>query len=303
MAQRNTYCNTWWGKQWLNALTHIDYSNRLPRGRSYANRGFVKEINIEGNKITAKVAGSRPRPYTVDFKIPTFSPNERAAIIETVTANPLHLSKLLNRQLPIELKELLLRKDIHLFPNSWKDLQGGCSCPDWAVPCKHMASVLYLVANEIDKNPFLVFQLHDFDLFKGLEAIGYAEQVKVEIEILSTESLWRDYNFAESKNKWSSEVYNQLDFSNLPDCREDLLQLLSEEAVFHPRGKFKPLIDKCYKSVSKKVTKIQPVAHAADFESYLFQVEEIELFLDTELDFLSCIFRNSKGKSLSLIHI
>ena len=151
MAQRKTYGNTWWGKQWLNALNNIDYSNRLPRGRSYANRGFVKEIEIDGNRILAKVAGSRPRPYSVDFKIPTFSPNERAAIIETVTANPLHLSKLLNRQLPIELKDLLSRKDIHLFPNSWKDLQGGCSCPDWAVPCKHMAAVLYLVANEIDK--------------------------------------------------------------------------------------------------------------------------------------------------------
>ena len=64
---RKTYGNTWWGKQWLNALSYIDYSNRLPRGRSYANRGMVKEIAIEGNKITAKVAGSRPRPYSVDI--------------------------------------------------------------------------------------------------------------------------------------------------------------------------------------------------------------------------------------------
>ena len=298
MAQRKTYGNTWWGKQWLNALAHIDYSNRLPRGRSYANRGFVKEINIEGNKITAKVAGSRPRPYNVDFKIPRFSPNEKAAIIETVTANPLHLSKLLNRQLPTELKDLLSRKDIQLFPNSWKDLEGGCSCPDWAVPCKHMAAVLYLVANEIDKNPFLVFQLHDFDLFEGLKAIGYAEQGQVEIEIKSIENLWSAYNFHESEYKWSSEIYNQLDFSKLPDCREDLLQLLSDEIVFHPRGDFKKLIDTCYKKVAKNVSKLKPVDHAADMESYLFQVEEIEVFLDTELDFLTCIFRNGKGKSI-----
>ena len=32
-----------------------------------------------------------------------------------------------------------------------------CSCPDWAVSCKHIAAVIYLVSREIDGNPFLVF--------------------------------------------------------------------------------------------------------------------------------------------------
>ena len=162
---RKTYGNTWWGQQWLKALGNIDYSNRLPRGRTYANKGLARDINIKKNSITAKVQGTRPTPYKVNFTIPTFSANDKAGIMELITANPLHLSKLLNRNLPIDLKTLCDRKDIALFPNSWNDIEGSCSCPDWAVPCKHMASVLYLVANEIDKNPFLVFQLHDFDLF------------------------------------------------------------------------------------------------------------------------------------------
>lgn len=298
MAQRKTYGNTWWGKQWLNALNNIDYSNRLPRGKSYANRGFVKEIQIEGHRIFATVAGSRPRPYKVDFSIPTFSPNEKAAIIETVTANPLHLSRLLNRQLPIELKELLLRKNILLFPNSWRDMRGGCSCPDSAVPCKHMAAVLYLIANEIDKNPFLVFQLHDFDLFEGLKGIGYAEQGQTEIQIPSVEGLWEEYKFGESSYKWSSETYAELDFSKMPNSREDLLKLLSEEVVFHPRGNFKALLETAYKNIPKKVAKLKPVEYAEDLESYLFQVEEIEVFLDVELDFLTCVFRSEKGKSI-----
>ena len=33
------YGITWWGRQWLNSLTRIDFSNRLPRGRSYAGKG------------------------------------------------------------------------------------------------------------------------------------------------------------------------------------------------------------------------------------------------------------------------
>lgn len=74
---RKTYGNTWWGKQWLNALNNIDYSNRLPRGRTYANKGRAHDIEINGNQITAKVSGSRPRPYRVDFKIPLFSASTR----------------------------------------------------------------------------------------------------------------------------------------------------------------------------------------------------------------------------------
>ncbi|MCB0580997.1 MAG: hypothetical protein KDD10_17015 [Phaeodactylibacter sp.] len=36
---RKSYGTTWWGRQWLNALKDIDFSNRLPRGRTYANKG------------------------------------------------------------------------------------------------------------------------------------------------------------------------------------------------------------------------------------------------------------------------
>ena len=57
-----------------------------------------------------------------------------------------------------------------------------------------MASVLYLVANEIDKNPFLVFELHGFDLFKGLEGIGYATSGQKEVSILAVNDLWKKHH-------------------------------------------------------------------------------------------------------------
>ena len=109
---RKTYGNTWWGQQWLNALANIDYSNRLPRGRTYANKGLARDIVINGNKITANVQGSRPRPYKVVYTVPAFSAKEQKGIIDLVTENPLHLSRLLNRVLPPELKMLCDQKNI-----------------------------------------------------------------------------------------------------------------------------------------------------------------------------------------------
>ena len=203
---RKTYGNTWWGKQWLNALTHIDNSNRLPRGRTYANKGLARNIEIHGPQVSAEVQGTQRRPYKVDISIPTFSANEKANIIHLVTDNPIYLSKLLNRELPNDLNEACSQQGIELFPRSWRDLNGTCSCPDYAVPCKHLASVLYLIANEIDKNPFLVFQLHDFDLFKGLEGVGYTASGQQDIAILSAADLRTKTNFSETPFEWATET-------------------------------------------------------------------------------------------------
>jgi len=41
-----------------------------------------------------------------------------------------------------------------LFPRSPADLDMHCSCPDWEVPCKHLAAVCYVLAEEFDRDPF-----------------------------------------------------------------------------------------------------------------------------------------------------
>ena len=38
----NEYGTTWWGRRWLNALSGIDYENRIPRGKDYADAGKVR---------------------------------------------------------------------------------------------------------------------------------------------------------------------------------------------------------------------------------------------------------------------
>jgi uncharacterized Zn finger protein len=67
-----SFSKTWWGNQWLNALEKVDYTNRLPRGRTYARNGAVLEIIFNGNIIEAKVAGSSSKPYDIKIIIPPF---------------------------------------------------------------------------------------------------------------------------------------------------------------------------------------------------------------------------------------
>ncbi len=295
---RKSYGNTWWGKQWLNALADIDYSNRLPRGRTYANKGLVKAIDIKGSKITANVQGSRRSPYQVDFIIPTFTSNEKAAIIEIVTSNPLYLSQLLNRSLPIALHDVCQRIGIDIFPNTWEDLEGRCSCPDWAVPCKHMAAVLYLIANEIDQNPFLVFQLHDFNLFQGLEDIGYATEAQKEIPTLTLTALQQDFSKEKSSIEWDDDVYDQLDFSQIPNCQEDLMAILTDKPVFYPVGDFKAILNRGYTSVTKATRAKNKATEIFHDHASLDPIEAVEVLLDANLDFLTAQFRDATGNSI-----
>jgi len=295
---RKKYGTTWWGKQWLNALGEIDYSNRLPRGRSYANKGAARDIEMKGNRISAKVRGSRPRPYKVDISIPTFSASQKAKIIEIVTSNPLYLSQLLNREIPSELNEACRKAGINIFPRSWNEIDGNCSCPDWAVPCKHLASVLYLVTNEIDKNPFIVFELHGFDLFKGLEGVGYSLSGQKDVRILGIDELWEKTNIQEVDFELDEAALAQLDFTKIPELKDNLLILLNEQPVFSPSKNFKQLLEKSYKGITRAMKKSLKVEIKEGQNLILDAADEIELILDSELDFLHCTIRDVRGKLL-----
>ncbi len=295
---RKSYGNTYWGKEWLNSLTQIDYSNRLPRGRTYANKGAAGDIQIDGNRITAKVQGSRRRPYNISVSVNKFTPTEKAKIVQLVTENPIHLSKLLNRELPSQLDKACQRVGINIFPKSWKDMNGQCSCPDWAVPCKHLASVLYLIANEIDKNPFLVFELHGFDLFKGLEGVGYTIGEQKDIAVLRVSELQTTYKFDDTTFEWQNDIFQNLDFSTLPNCQEQLLTLLGNKPVFYPSGDFKSVLEKGYKSVAKYLIKVAKKKEIEKLTAEMDAVDEIEIILDAGQDFLQANFRDSRGKTI-----
>ena len=158
------YGRSWWGAQWLQSLAEIDHDNRLPRGRTYANRGAVRDLVVQENRIRAHVQGSRARPYDIDIEVPPITAADATRLTQRLAADPGLIARLLNHDLdPAVLKETAAL-GIQVFPSRWSDLKMHCSCPDWAVPCKHLAAVIYLLSQEIDGDPFLVFRLRCVEL-------------------------------------------------------------------------------------------------------------------------------------------
>jgi uncharacterized Zn finger protein/superfamily II DNA or RNA helicase len=248
------YGNTWWGQQWLEALSHIDNSNRLPRGKTYANTGRVKDVVLEKQAIRAKVQGSDPKPYKVQISLLPFSDLQKRDILDTISANPFFLSKLLNRELPAALLDELKKVQVLLFPARWGEVKGQCSCPDHAVPCKHLAAVIYLTANEIDKNPFIIFSLKGLDLLPALQAAGHTEVASTQLPVRSVDDLFGPENPQAwpAEYRFSDQLAQQIDFARLPAAKERLLRLLDERPLFCPEQNFKERLAAAYQKIVRE---------------------------------------------------
>lgn len=294
---RITYGKTWWGKQWLNALNNIDYSNRLPRGKTYANKGAVKDFEIGRNSlIKAKVQGSEWLPYQQEIQAEQFNKKETELFLNALTKQPQLLSQLLNRQLPKELIELGLKEGIHLLPRTWDDLKMACSCPDFAVPCKHLAAVVYLIANEIDQNPFIIFQLRGIDIIAELQKRGVSLHNQQQ-EIVPTLDQFIQKN--NTTQDFDINLYNQLDYSTIENRLHQYLQLLDAHQSFFNKD-LKPILEKNYKKAAKTYQKLEIAQHQYyDYHQRIKAADELAIIVDED-NLLINIFTINDNKNTPL---
>jgi uncharacterized Zn finger protein len=157
-TQRGQFGEHWWARRWTQVLESFGWDNRLQRGRSYARRGQVLKIDVHPGQVTARVQGSRRTPYTVRIQIRPLSDGDWERVINELAQQALFAAQLLAGEMPPEIEEVFQAAGVSLFPTS-NEIVMDCSCPDFAVPCKHIAAVYYLLAEEFDRAPFLLFTL------------------------------------------------------------------------------------------------------------------------------------------------
>jgi len=140
-------------------LQRIMDSGRLSRGRSYARRGQVMDIQVQDGEITAKVQGSRRTPYEVYIRVKPLKDADWDRVLDVLVGQAIFTAQLLAGEMPTDIEEAFAAANISLFPASVKELETTCSCPDWANPCKHIAAVYFLLGEAFDDDPFMLFRL------------------------------------------------------------------------------------------------------------------------------------------------
>lgn len=173
-SKQGSFGKNWWAKRWIAVLDGFQLGARLTRGRSYARRGQVLDIQVATGLITAKVQGSRPRPYAVEIKVKTLSNTDGAKLGKALGKQALFAAKLLAGEMPQDIEQAFTGSGLSLFPHRLDDLKTQCSCPDWSNPCKHVAAVYYLMGEEFDRDPFLIFKLRGVDRDRLTALLGGA---------------------------------------------------------------------------------------------------------------------------------
>lgn len=150
---------TFWGKAWCRNLEHYsDFASRLPRGRSYVRSGAVLDLAIAPRKLSALVQGSEL--YEVSIDIAALGDGAWKKIIADCSGSIDSLVELLQGTMSSRVMEVVTRPGTGLFPTP-QDIAMRCTCPDWAVMCKHVAATLYGVGARLDQSPDLLFTLRN----------------------------------------------------------------------------------------------------------------------------------------------
>jgi len=153
-SARGAIGRSWWSRRFLEVLESFALGTRLTRGRSYARAGQVLRLDIAPGRVTAEVQGSRPRPYEVSIALAAFPPALWSQVEAELAGQAFFSARLLAGDLPDELEELFAAVGAPLFPGTVDELTQRCNCPDFAVPCKHLAVTFYLLAEAFDADPF-----------------------------------------------------------------------------------------------------------------------------------------------------
>lgn len=155
-SRRGTFADNWWSSRWISCVENSRIGARLDRGKNYARRGQVAEVNVSPGQISAVVQGSRVQPYQVTIQMQVLSDQQRQVIGEALSSSAQYSAQLLAGHLPQDIEEVFEACGLSLFPPT---IQTRCSCPDWSNPCKHIVAVFYIIGEELDRDPLLWLQL------------------------------------------------------------------------------------------------------------------------------------------------
>jgi uncharacterized Zn finger protein len=148
---------TFWGKAWCDNLERYrDFAHRLERGRSYVRSGSVIDLKIAAGKLAATVSGSEL--YEITIEIDKVKPDAWRAIQRDCAGGIGSRLDLLGGRLSEAVMARLCVDRIGLFPPP-SSIRFTCSCPDYAIMCKHVAAVMYGVGARLDHAPELLFTL------------------------------------------------------------------------------------------------------------------------------------------------
>lgn len=171
-SRRGPIAQTWWSERFIEVLESLGVGARLQRGRTYARKGQVIDLTVGPGTVTARVQGTRAQPYRVRIGVAPFDKTMWATVTQALAGDAWYIAKLLAGEMPEDIETVFTSVGLSLFPSTAAELSMDCTCPDWSVPCKHLAAVFYLLAESFDDDPFGILAWRGRDRADLLETLA-----------------------------------------------------------------------------------------------------------------------------------
>ena len=169
--RRGAFVESWWAERWIRSLEELMDRGRLGRGRRYARAGQVLSLDEASGVVIAQVQGSRRTPYRVTIGLKPLSDAAWERVYAALARRADLAAALLAGEMPPGIDEVFTKAKTSLFPTAPSHLRLACSCPDWVTVCKHVAATCYLLGEQFDEDPFLLFRLRGRDQDAILEGL------------------------------------------------------------------------------------------------------------------------------------
>ncbi len=158
---------TWWGNRFFRALEEFMDPHRLKRGKAYRNENRILSWQAKKNIVSARMKGNINEYcgvfdvpyYDVKIKFNRIAKPKWSEIINNIACNASGLSRLMLGEIPPKIEEVFSISNEHFLPKNNHDLNTQCSCPDLEKPCKHIAGLYFRLAEQLDSDPVLLFEL------------------------------------------------------------------------------------------------------------------------------------------------
>ncbi|MCO6453114.1 MAG: SWIM zinc finger family protein [Caldilineales bacterium] len=183
---RNVNSGVRWSDAWLEALAQFSHPGRMRRGQRFAEHGRIQKFEVQPGLISA-VVKEGSSAYQLRIQMRVLDDATWNAIIQRLASQALYSARLLEGEMPPDVIEVFESLGAPLFPSA-DELQASCTCPDWEVPCKHIAALYYLLADRFDDDPFLLFLVRGRSKEQTLSALRELRQSQTDTGVVDQDS-------------------------------------------------------------------------------------------------------------------
>lgn len=161
---------SWPSSELLALAEHLFPADRREEARAYAASGQTVRWSLSEGIAEAAIQGRRRAPYTLSIEFRAFTGTEWERLITAMAEQAVFAATLPTGELPPPLRELLERLTLPLVPRDAREVIIRCECQARG-PCKHAATLLYLLAEHLLKEPTDLFLLRGLSCDMLLERL------------------------------------------------------------------------------------------------------------------------------------